>query len=146
MNILLHHKMFMIEGACWYDDSTDGQFSFCLSPLLAVRLLFMLTKHRWLAYKGIKALKGKKKKKRQIGAPNAAAISGRLEDVETLGPIRPLWTAADARDLGGGVGGEAGPLGLGLTPAFEATNQAVSRIIDGQARTESRLDDVDLAP
>ena len=40
------------------------------------------------------------------------------------------------------VRGEAGPLDLGLKPAFEATNQAVSRIIDGQARTESRLDDV----
>ena len=42
------------------------------------------------------------------------------------------------------VRGEVQPLGLGLTPAFEATNQAVSRIIDGQARTDSRLDDVNV--
>ncbi len=101
----------------------------------------------YLGFKGIKALTGAgasqrftEEEKRQLGESNAA-IAGRRGEAEGLGLIRPLWTAADAKDLGG-VGGEVGRLGLGLTPAFEATNQAVSRIIDGQARTDSRLDDV----
>ena len=100
----------------------------------------------YLAVKGIEAFMGigrheyfTPEELAQIRESNAA-ISGRRFEAETFdvgfGPTGPDV----AEPLGADGDGE--PLDLGLAPAFQATNEAVSRIIDGQAETETRLDDV----
>ena len=137
----------VLSGLGSVGSAAAGVLSAVAPVLSAAAPVLAIAGAGFLAFKGIKALTGggasqrfTEEEKRQLGESNAA-IAGRRGEAEGLGLIRPLWTAADAKDLGG-VGGEVGRLGLGLTPAFEATNQAVSRIIDGQARTESRLDDM----